>query len=355
MATGLLTGQPIFRAAPQSACMSGWSAPAMHTIASEAPRVSSASTRVTPGSPSPMSFAGAGARGLMYDGCLFDVIHVIPRTRDLALLLSDQTISVEVWNARRDRAASLTGLTVAGAAGVTVDAPALPHHVAAGRLEAYTVRASQQGDPRITDVVTWAFAGVDPAGTDLTLTGRRLVPLPFVANAEAGIVEAICFLTDVITAHDGSEQRVQLRANARREVEMMVSCLSPAEAQHLGAILYGWQSRVYGVPLWMYAEPLSAPATAGDMALALDTSDLPWASGDTAMIFVDAWTWAAMTVDTVSPTGLTLTSGLGASWPVGTRVVPLLSARLSEKESLSWLSRDAAEAKLRFKEKGSTA
>jgi hypothetical protein len=291
----------------------------------------------------------------MHDAQLFDRIHVIPRTKDLALLLSDQQVLVEIWNARRDRCAVMASVAVVGPSGVTVDAVTLPHHMAATEDETFIVRATQTGDPRLADVVTWTFAGQASNTTDLTLTGKRLVPLPFMAEASVGIVERISFLTNVITAHDGSEQRVQLRANPRRMIEMTLAGMTPTEAQHLSAILYGWQSRVYGVPLWMYSEPLTAMAGSGGTSLSLDTTGVPWAQGSIAYLWTDPWTWSAMTVDAVSAGGLTLTAPLNSSWPSGTRVVPMISGRLAQQVSLSWLSRDCAEARLQFKEIGAYA
>ncbi len=288
----------------------------------------------------------APAHGLVW----FDRIHVVPRTADLAFVLSEQTLGVEVWNAFMSRARTLSSVGVSGAAGITVDGPpATPADVPASRSTIYTVRVAPDGAATIEDVVTWYFTGVDPAGTDLTLVGVRLQPFPFPPDMGQGIREAIVYLTDVIEAYDTSEQRVQLRAHARGGMEYVPVFTDPRDAQYANALLQGAQALALGVPLWQYAERLTAAAGVGATTLALDTTDVPWAAGDTVFLSTDPYTWEALTVDSVGAGSIALASPTTKAWAAGaTQATILKVGRLGTSQPFDWHSLQYGAARVSF-------
>lgn len=300
--------------------------------------------------PSPYSRAWTGALLPMHgEVAWFERIHVLPRLRDLAFLVNEQDITVEVWNAYRAAGKVLTSITVTGAAGVSVESPpTLPLWVPATHSDIYTVVASEQGDPRIDDVVLWTFVGVDVDGTDLRLLGSRLVPLPFMANGEDPMDEGIGYKTLIHTSRDGTEQRAQTKGRHRATYELSVRCGDEREAQHLNAILYGWQSRVFGVPLWNYAERLASTLNVSGTTVVLPTTGIPWEAGDALYLWRDPWTWEALTVETPGSGQVEVTTGARLTWPAGTLAMPLAVGRLVDKSAVRWEGRDNASARLRF-------
>lgn len=300
--------------------------------------------------PSPLTNAHLGrVAGLHGEVAWFERIHVIPRLYDLTFLLSEQEITVEVWNAFRYAGKSLTSLVVTGSVGLSVESPpTLPLWVPPLHEDTYILMADDQGDPQIDNLVTWTFTSVPVDGTNIEVIGSRLVPFPFMGNAADTMEEGLEFKTNILTAWDGTEQRIARKSQHRATQEMSVLCLDERESQHLNAILYGWRARVYGVPLWQYAERLSSLLNIGGATLVLPTTGVPWTAGDVLLLWSDPWTWEALTVDTLGSGQLEVTTGARALWPAGAWVCPIGMGRLLTAPNVVWESRGFASARPTF-------
>lgn len=331
-----------------SALLSGASLPAPTSNAWRAAPAIAVGTR-TAGAPAAIAQARTGVRAPGHDAQWFERIHVVPRRYDLAFLLSEQTVPVEVWNAYRAASRVLTAITVTGSAGLQVDSPpALPLVVPATRSTTYTIRALTTGDPVISNLVTWVFTGIASSGTDLTLSGSRLVPFPFPPNMIAGIEERRGYLTDVIEAFDISEQRVQLRAAPIRGVAYELLAADPREAQYASALVHGWLDGLFGVPLWQYARRLATAAPIGTDSLLVSTNEVPWSDGDMVFLWASPFTWETATALFVNPGSLDLTAGVQKAWPAGTIVVPLAIGRLRPEQDLDWPTLRAVSGRFDF-------
>lgn len=283
----------------------------------------------------------------------FERVHILPREIDVGLLVSEQVIEVEVFNAYRARARVLSAITVEGAAGISVDDPyGTPTHYPAGESKTYNVRALTQGDPNIDDVVTWVFTGVDEVGTTLAVSGARLVPWPFQANLAEDLIERFGMPTRLLESRDGSEQRIQLRG-AAQTMGMEYAFVMPdaRAAGHANALVYGWQGQAYGVPHWGYATPLSVGVNLnfGATTIVVDTDDVPYEVGGQVFIWSDPYTWEALTISAVNVGSLELSTGARKTWLAGTTwVMPLVTGRLSPEESLSWEDLEIGTGRLAF-------
>lgn len=308
-----------------------------------------AAVRVS-GNATPAALNAAGFASPIHDGQWFEHVHVLPRVADLGFVLSDQTLQVEVWNAYRGVARTLTAITISGASGVSIDSPpSLPLNVPPLGSSVYIVRAAGQGDARIDDVVAWLFTGVPVTGTDLTLFGSRLVPFPFPPDMAGGIAERIGYLTDLLEAYAGAEQRVQLREVAVRGLEFAVLLDDPRDAQHANALLYGWQANVFGVPFWQYANRLDSDAAVGATTLFVDTTDIPWAAGNIVFLWANPFAWEALTVQSVAAGRITVTSPTQNAWPAaGSFAMPMGVGRLSQEQEFDWEALRVGAARLAF-------
>lgn len=289
-------------------------------------------------------------RAPIHDHVWLDRIHVIPRTLDLGAVLSDQLVSVEVWNAFLRRARIVTSVVVTGPAGVELDSPpATPTHFPGSDSRMYIVRILGQGDPRIDNRVTWNFTGIDPSGTDLAILGFRVLPFSVMADGAGRVVERYGYLTDVIVARDGTEQRVRLRAVPRGSIEYELTCVDPRDSQLVNALIYGFQSRPCGVPLWHYASRLTAQATAGTVNVPVPTTDVPWAVKSLVFLWRDPMTWEVGRVSAIAPSALTVELALQSTWLATlTWAMPLVIGRLSEEESFQWAALRTGRSRLRF-------
>jgi hypothetical protein len=116
-----------------------------------------------------------------------------------------------------------------------------------------------------------------------------------------------------------------------------------------------WLLRLKGeetvaVPLWTDGVELAAAANAG--ATVLDkTSDMPVRFGaEWIVLNAEASTYEIVTVQSVTATLLSLTSGLTMNWPAGTFAYPLLFGQLTERPQGEELTDEITEAALKFEE-----
>ncbi len=271
---------------------------------------------------------------------VFDKIHVIPRTKDLGAVGSLQEFDAEVWNAFRDRAQFLASLTATGAGNVTVLNPfSLPTHFAPTASKLYTVQVPGEGDPVIDALVTFVFTGLPSAGaTDVAVLGFRMIPFGFEPNRADDIVETFGYLTNVLEAFDGTEQRVQLRETPIGTVGFSLLLDDKQDAQEANAILYGNQARPFGVPRWQFLTPLLSPAAADSLELLVDTASIPFEVGGLCLVWTGSRTWEAHTIAEIQADRVVLAFPLASAWPVGAKVMPLLIGRLSPEEVFAWES-----------------
>lgn len=288
--------------------------------------------------------------GPVQDLVWFERVHVVPRFRDLGPVLSDQELDVEVWNAYRSAAQVLTAIAVEGPAGVEVENPwGLPTHFPATDSRVYVIHVYAEGDPRIDNLVTWTFTGIPDAGTGTRLLGFRVLPWPFDVNMSGPIRESYGYLTNILPARDGTEQRVQLRAVAVGTLTLSALLHDARDAQHANALLYGNQARQWGVPLWQYRERLVSVAAAEQRTIVVNTSHIPWVLGGLIFLWRNPYLWEVQRVAEIHSTHLVTTLDLQRTWDVpGTCVLPLVIGRLSDSEVFSWESLKVGSVNLTF-------
>lgn len=287
--------------------------------------------------------------GYQFDLIWFESIHVDPRVRDLGFILSTQQVTVRVWNAYRWRAKRLTSVDIEGTVGIEFDPdPTLPQHYPATEQIAYTLVLAAEGAPFVENTVTWNFSP-EEGGTDLHLSGVRLVPFPFMANHQEPIVESIGFETDIITAQRGDEQRIQLKEVPRYFQEYLVDNEREHDSQLMQALLYGWQARAYGVPVWQNSQPLAASLGSGSTVIPVDTEFFGYEDGGLIFLWSDPHNWEVATIDTVSPTEVSVTNEIKNTWPAGsTYVMPMQLGRFKPSETMTWRSVDFSSMRVKF-------
>jgi hypothetical protein len=290
----------------------------------------------------------AGALREGFEKMLYGKIIVIPRSKNMGFVLSDQQFTAEVWNAKR-QARTLSEIDVTGNSGVNVDDPfGVPLHYATGQSRLYTINVLVDGAPNIDNVIIFDFAG-ETGGADITLTGTRLVVFSFAPDWSDGLREKIGYLTDVITAYDDTEQRVQLRGVPSRGVAFRVLTVDGRDSAALDSLVWGWQHRVYGVPVWQDIRPLNAPISVGGQTISVSTTDREFEVGGLCLVWRDVYDWEAFTIQSLTSSQITTVAKAQKSFQTqGTYVLPMRLGRLEDVLQLAHLSSDYAEAEVSF-------
>jgi hypothetical protein len=288
--------------------------------------------------PSALGGSFVGAVAPVHDGQWFDRIHVIPRVADLGFMTGDRQITVEVWNAYR-RGLVLTSVPVTGPDGVTVEDATCPQNYPSMHTKIWVVDVSVMEGFPVNNVVTWVFLGVSSVGSDLTLTGQRLILFSPKPDGNGVLEESYGYLTDLLRAWDGTEQRILLRSVATRDVRFPVLLGSARESGDLATRLFAGGRGLFSVPLWQDAVPLTQAVAQNESSIYCETTGRAFTEGSVCMLWRDYWHWEPLVVSGVLSDHLDLTSGAAVAWPLaGTICVPLMPARLVDAVPLKHLS-----------------
>lgn len=275
----------------------------------------------------------------------YDRIHINPSPLALGNLLSSQVRDIEVWNAYLYQTRDLASVTGTGTDGMELTEPE-PAPTTFARLEARTYQAavSTEGPPTIDAEYTFAF---DTGDVVLAITGSRVVIFAVAPDWARGILERLEWLTDVLGAYEGTEQRIGLRDTPRRTFELDV-LVQDHEAAWMDALLWGWQARVFAVPVWTDPQRLAAALPAASASITVTTDGYDYHDGGIALLIGDYQTHEAVQINTVSAGAIALQRPTEQSWPAGTRILPARLARLADQQSVRRPTAGVVRARLRW-------
>jgi hypothetical protein len=272
----------------------------------------------------------AGQRVEIFGGQLFEKIIVIPRSKALGFVLSAAEFSVEVWNAFRNTEQKLTAITINGSGGLTLANPyGLPLDYGALGSRIYQASVPIAGPAQINQDLVFTFLSGAP-GADTLVTGSRITLFSIAPEWGEGMSESIEYLTDVLKAYSDNEQRRALRQLPRRALRYRALTLNARDAAGMESLVWGWQNQPYGVPWWPDAQPLLSDIAAGVFVIPVDTADRQFVAGGLVCVWVDEYTNEALTIVSVAPHAVTVSSPTQFAWKggPGTRVLPVFLCRL---------------------------
>ena len=271
-------------------------------------------------------------------------VHLLPGRMALGNLLSTQVRQVEVWNAHF-APKTLSAVIGQNNGGLILAAPTNPP-TTYGMLESrlHDVSIGLDGPPVIEAQYRFVFPDESPT---LSITGRRVVVFGLSPDWSDGWLERLMWSTDVLTARDGTEQRIRLRANPRRSLEF--SILSGRDdAALLDVLLAAWQSRVYALPIWPDKSHLPTRVAAGSTVIQVATTHLEYVADGLLVIGTDSRNTEAAEILSVASNTVTLKQPLLQTWPAGAFLVPAQTARLRMKQGVSRITESIARSRLVF-------
>lgn len=299
----------------------------------------------------PATFAGSRTTDFITDW--YDRIHFIPASVDLGNLVSSQSRDITLWNAYlTDK--TLTAFSGTGLDGMTITQPAaltaLPATMEALGIYTYELEVGTSGPPTIDGSLTWTISG---ESFTVPIVGRRVIAFAFPPNWDRGVQESIEYKSTVLSHQDGSEQRARVRNKGRRIYEY-TAAVRATEAQRLDSLLFGWQHRLFALPVWTEQSSLAAPAAAGAVSLSCDTTGRSFVAGGLAAVYGGSDRVEIREVESVTDSSLVLTSGLSLDWPAGSRVYPAFVAAINPSLSGTRLTDNLVEMPVRFTAEPST-
>ncbi len=162
------------------------------------------------------------------------------------------------------------------------------------------------------------------------------------------VLERLEWLTDVLESSSGVEQRIAQRRYPRRFFEFDV-LLDGAMARTAENLIAGNQDGEWYLPVWMDAERLAATLNAGATSVPAGGSVRDYAAGNLLLLMGN--TGASNEGVTVSASGasaVTLSTPTAATWPAGSTVAPLRTARLFPSLSMARFTGASLYGRLRW-------
>ena len=145
-------------------------------------------------------------------------IHVQPLRLDLQTVASPQTREVNVWNAYPYTFAQLNDILVSNPLGIEISGQATPYSMPPLKELTYDITIGTSGPPNINVEIQFDFSNVDNP-LPILVTGTRAVKFDIIP--ETPVTEEWEWLTNNITAVDGTEQRIALRGELPRVTESL--------------------------------------------------------------------------------------------------------------------------------------
>jgi len=256
----------------------------------------------------------------------FELVHVFPTFFELGNLLTTVTRDLEIYNSYREESRQVTSFTNNADSGTSlIGFPSLPATLSESHGIQFQVQVSTNGPPSIDGTLDFT---TDVGDISVRITGSRVVMFPF--EPETLIEEKLEFLTDVIEAADGTEQRITIRKHPRQSFTMRYRVEEGKERRRLHNLLFDWQSRVFGVPVWFEARKLDADVSAGETTITVDTAYGDFRTGSLAIVWQDSETFDALEIEDQTANSLTFASTLANSYTARKALVIPLRVALTD-------------------------
>jgi hypothetical protein len=145
------------------------------------------------------------------------------------------------------------------------------------------------------------------------------------------MTESLEWLTDIIEAHDGTEQRIRVRQEPRQSFDASIMLDDHGELSKLRVAIAAWQHRLWGWPCWHEAVELGATLAPDSASIPVDTAAADFRAGGLAIVHTSPSLYEVAEVETVSAGSLSLATPTTMEHPAGASVMPLRMARMASK------------------------
>lgn len=172
------------------------------------------------------------------------------------------------------------------------------------------------------------------------------------SDSNAHISEKISFLTNILSAWDGSEQRQALRREPRKFVAYDYTGMNAEQSERLRALIYHAQSSAIPFPFWHAAAEMPDDAAAGQQDIVIP-QEFIWCYrniGSVELWLDDERGGSSYDLKYITANGiLGLTDKLTSNWKaLSTMVMPVFKAVLAVDDSFTSRTDDISEMTLNF-------
>ena len=257
-------------------------------------------------------------------------VHVSPLKLDLQTVASSQTRQFKVWNAWPETTAQLSDILVSNPVGIEITGQAVPYAMPPLKELTYDITVGTSGPPNISVEVQFDFSNVaDPL--PILITGTRAVKFDIVP--EVPVNETWEWLSDLMVATDGTEQRIALRGEMPRvELNLKVKFDSSESIRRFYSDLLSSVGRLW-IPEFQYATRTTAASASGSLQVYFDGTQTDIRAGDYVLIQTPV-TAMLVEIKTLNASGGLVSSALVADIPANSLIMPGSPALIDNQTSI---------------------
>ena len=257
-------------------------------------------------------------------------VHVSPLKLDLQTVASSQTRQFKVWNAWPETTAQLSDILVSNPVGIEITGQAVPYAMPPLKELTYDITVGTSGPPNISVEVQFDFSNVaDPL--PILITGTRAVKFDIVP--EVPVNETWEWLSDLMIATDGTEQRIALRGEMPRvELNLKVKFDSSESIRRFYSDLLSSVGRLW-IPEFQYATRTTAASASGSLQVYFDGTQTDIRAGDYVLIQTPV-TAILVEIKTLNASGGLVSSALIADIPANSLIMPGSPALIDNQTSI---------------------
>lgn len=171
---------------------------------------------------------------------------------------------------------------------------------------------------------------------------------PWTFGHGGDLQQLLAWLTDIIPATTGAEQRRKLR-KAPRQTLSWDMLLSGRARRHCEQAMWAGGGLEWDAPLAMFGVALAEPLPSGSTEIPASTAGRGFLAGGRALLVgEDPATFERVVIDEVASDSVTVVGGTVKDWPPGTRVYPLRTARLTNAPTLPRFTADDVPFRVEF-------
>ena len=148
------------------------------------------------------------------------------------------------------------------------------------------------------------------------------------------IIERLEWKTDVLTAFNGSEQRIALCQTPRRWFEFAILLEGESVRREFEGMLWSWGAKPWALPIWTDATATTASTLSGANSVSVDTATFDFYADGMAMLLHNN-EYELLQVLDVAGDHLTLAQPTARAWSAGTTIIPVRIAYLEPSQQIS--------------------
>ncbi len=211
------------------------------------------------------------------------------------------------------------------------------------KLKDFSITVTSSASIVIDALYTFVF---DVGSGQLRFLAERAVLFNY--KPELPFVQNLSYSTDILRAHDGTEQRISIRPLPRMTLSGLVIFKNDLQIRKFRAQLFIGVVSPIVLPLWHEPFVLTAEALSGTSSLSGDFTIADWLVNDFLFIETpDEATSELIRIDTKSDSLITLANVLGSSYKVGSFVYPTLTCDLEDGSGFGRYPVNASEISLK--------